>query len=92
MPLNPKDAALLGAGMLAAGAATFFYRRKQTTPFKVAYFVAWPTLGSAIILTGMPSDDRVKAELRRPPADVAAIGASARAAAAAAAAAGRRLE
>ena len=35
MPLTPGDAALLGGGMLAAGAATFFYRRKQTLPFKV---------------------------------------------------------
>ena len=36
MPLTPGDAALLGGGMLAAGAATFFYKRKQTLPFKVS--------------------------------------------------------
>ena len=134
MPLTPGDAALLGGGMLAAGAATFFYKRKQTLPFKVsggvglvcvcvcvcclktggagcwstsillttttpslsspppqlAYFVAWPTLGSAIILVGMPSDDKLKRDLQRPPGELAAAAANARAAAAAAANAGRK--
>jgi hypothetical protein len=35
MPLNIRDATLLGFGCLFTGAATFFYKRKQTTPFKV---------------------------------------------------------
>ena len=35
MPLTVRDGALLAAGMWFAGASTFFYRRKQTLPFKV---------------------------------------------------------
>lgn len=146
MPLTVRDATLLGFGTLFAGAATFFYKRKQTTPFKVidfekagstkllvfsffvsvfifvrllslflfcltstplslpfpsppnnpfplpqlAYFFAWPTLGSAIILVGMPSDEKLKRELSKPEAELAARGAEARAAAAAAVARGRQ--
>ena len=33
--LTIRDGALLAAGMWFAGASTFFYRRKQTLPFKV---------------------------------------------------------
>ena len=29
-------------------------------PPQVAYFLSWPTLGSAIILTMMPSEDRMR--------------------------------
>ncbi len=35
MPLTVQDGALVGAGMLFAGGATMFYKRKQTLPFKV---------------------------------------------------------
>ena len=40
-------------------------RRKCLTwvtlrPSQVAYFLSWPTLGSAIILTMMPSEDRMR--------------------------------
>ena len=35
MPPTVGEGALLGAGMFLAGAATFFYRRKRTLPFKV---------------------------------------------------------
>ena len=34
--LTVRDGALLAAGMWFAGASTFFYRRKQTLPFKVS--------------------------------------------------------
>ena len=84
MPLTVRDATLLGFGCLFTGAATFFYRRKQTAPFKLAYFFAWPTLGSSIILIGMPSDEKLKRELSKPDSELAARGAAARAAAAAA--------
>lgn len=94
MPLTVRDGALLAAGMWFAGASTFFYRRKQTLPFKVcvywcnllnflltiffsllfllvvyhhwdyttqvAYFLSWPTLGSAVILVMTPSEDKMK--------------------------------
>lgn len=63
--LTVRDGALLAAGMWFAGASTFFYRRKQTLPFKVAYFLSWPTLGSAIILTMMPSEDKMRQELQK---------------------------
>ena len=36
MPLTVRDGALVGFGMLFAGGATVFYKRKQTLPFKVA--------------------------------------------------------
>ena len=55
MPLTVKEGALLGSGMLLASGATLFYKRKQTAAFKWCYFLAWPTLGSAIILTTSPS-------------------------------------
>ena len=54
MPLTVKEGALLGAGAWMAAAATFFYRRKQTFAFKLAYFASWPLLGTAIIVTAMP--------------------------------------
>ena len=34
--LTVRDGALLAAGMWFVGASTFFYRRKQTLPFKVS--------------------------------------------------------
>lgn len=94
--LTVRDGALLTAGIWFAGASTFFYRRKQTLPFKVehlckchtlivwiwlrsfvgaqsvclycpqvAYFMSWPTLGSAIILVMMPSEEKMK-QVSRP--------------------------
>ena len=36
MSLTVRDGAMLGAGMTLVAASTFFYRRKQTLPFKVA--------------------------------------------------------
>ncbi len=90
MPLTVQDGALVGAGMLFAGGATMFYRRKQTLPFKVgqdacwtgkvsaysgnlripstyhgamqlAYFAAWPTLGTAVMLACIPRNERLVA-------------------------------
>ncbi|KAK9909759.1 hypothetical protein WJX75_007058 [Coccomyxa subellipsoidea] len=65
MPLTVRDGALLAAGMWFAGASTFFYRRKQTLPFKVAYFLSWPTLGSAVILVMTPSEEKMKQALAK---------------------------
>ncbi|DBB12578.1 hypothetical protein WJX82_006502 [Trebouxia sp. C0006] len=65
MPLTVQDGALVGAGMLFAGGATIFYRRKQTLPFKLAYFAAWPTLGTAVMLACIPRNDRLVADMKR---------------------------
>lgn len=65
MPLTVGDGALLGAGMLFAGGATFFYRRKQTLPFKLAYFAAWPTLGTAVMYACIPRNDRLVEDMKR---------------------------
>lgn len=47
MPLTVQDGAVVGAGMLFAGGATMFYRRKQTLPFKVGQDVRWTGTYSA---------------------------------------------
>jgi len=65
MPLTVGDGALLGAGMLFAGGATFFYKRKQTLPFKLAYFAAWPTLGTAVMFAAIPRNDRLVADMKK---------------------------
>lgn len=65
MPLTVRDGALVGFGMLFAGGATVFYRRKQTLPFKLAYFAAWPTLGTAVLFAAMPRNDRLVADMKR---------------------------
>ncbi len=54
MIVTAQDGMLVGAGLTLAGAATIFYRRKQLNAFKLAYFLAWPTLGSAVIVACMP--------------------------------------
>lgn len=59
MPLTVKEGAMIGAGLTLVAGATIFYRRKQTLPFKIAYFLSWPTLGSAIILSTQPSTERM---------------------------------
>ncbi|GMH33729.1 hypothetical protein BSKO_01563 [Bryopsis sp. KO-2023] len=57
MPLTVREGALLGSGMLCLSGAVFFYARKQTLPFKICHFLAWPTLGSGIILSCQPNYD-----------------------------------
>jgi hypothetical protein len=60
MPLTVADGALLGTGMLFVSGATLAYRRKQTAAFKALYFLSWPTLGSALLWTCMPSKERME--------------------------------
>lgn len=48
------------AGLQCVGAATYFYRHKKTLPFKVAYFLSWPILGSAILYAFMPTQQQMK--------------------------------
>lgn len=62
-PPAARDAALLTAGMLLVGASTVFYRRKMTRPFKMAYFFAWPVLGSAVVLNASPDPSKVRDEV-----------------------------
>ena len=59
MPLSVKEGAMIGAGLTLVAGATIFYRRKQTLPFKIAYFLSWPTLGSAVILSMQPSNEKM---------------------------------
>lgn len=75
---------------MSVGQRQFFFKPPTPPLPQLAYFVAWPTLGSAIILVGMPSDDKLKRDLQRPPGELAAAATAARAAAAAAANAGRK--
>lgn len=65
MPVDTRDALLIGAGLTLAGAATLFYKRKQTTAFKLAYFLTWPTLGSAVLLSCMPDREHMYKVVQR---------------------------
>jgi hypothetical protein len=60
MPLTVAEGALLGTGMLLVSGATLAYKRKQTAAFKALYFLSWPTLGSALLWTCMPSKERME--------------------------------
>ncbi len=40
MPLGEKEAGLIGVGTALVGATTYFYRKKQTLPFKVNLLLA----------------------------------------------------
>lgn len=37
----------------------------QTLPFKVAYFLSWPVLGTAVIKVFGPSDEKIQQVRRR---------------------------
>jgi hypothetical protein len=65
MPLTVNDGAMLGAGMLCVSGAALFYRQKKTLPFKIAYFLSWPVLGSAMIYAWGPSEQEM-AQVRVP--------------------------
>ncbi|KAK9798223.1 hypothetical protein WJX73_009271 [Symbiochloris irregularis] len=65
MPWSVRDGILMGAGMTCVAGASLFYHRKQTVPFKVAYFLSWPVLGSAFILLGTPSDEQLVKRLEK---------------------------
>ncbi|KAL4422732.1 hypothetical protein ABPG75_008929 [Micractinium tetrahymenae] len=64
MPFTVAEGAMLGAGMILAGGATFAYKRKQTTLFKSLYFLSWPVLGSAVLWTLMPTPQQMEKELK----------------------------
>ncbi|KDD73074.1 hypothetical protein H632_c2565p1 [Helicosporidium sp. ATCC 50920] len=64
MPVDVEDWGLLAAGLALAGSATVFYKRKQTRAFKWAYFLTWPTLGTAVLLTTMPDRESMEQKLR----------------------------
>jgi hypothetical protein len=58
------DARVLGgAGLLAALGATAAYRSRATLPFKLAYAVAWPLLGTATILALQPTAPEMERRL-----------------------------
>jgi len=65
MPLTVQDGAVLGAGVWAAGLATLYFRKKQTLPFKAAYFAAWPLLGTAAIWIATPTYEGMEKALKK---------------------------
>mmetsp|Transcript_11938 Transcript_11938/g.35745 ORF Transcript_11938/g.35745 Transcript_11938/m.35745 type:complete len:103 (-) Transcript_11938:2177-2485(-) len=65
MPLGQTEGVLLTVGTALVGATTYFFKKKQTLPFKLAHFAAWPVLGTGIILTCMPSHDQMADTLRQ---------------------------
>ena len=67
MPVTATNTLLGGAGVLTALASVVAYRRKATGPFKAAYALTWPLLGSACILLLLLArvHDRLLAGCRR---------------------------
>jgi hypothetical protein len=55
--------ALAIAGVVSIAAATHFWKRRATTPFKLAAASAWLTAGPAAVLWYAPSRERVEAKL-----------------------------
>ena len=56
-------------GLLAVGAACLAgavqaWRAKATAPFRLAYFLAWPTFGSAVVLLALPETREMEARLK----------------------------
>jgi len=55
-----KEEILIAAGVASALSATFFYRQKKTIPFKLAYFLSWPLLGTAILTAVSPDQEKMR--------------------------------
>ena len=62
--LTVQQGASLGAGMMCVSGAAMAYRAKKTLPFKLAYFLSWPVLGTAILTTFSP-DKRAMEQVSR---------------------------
>ena len=67
-PMREDDAAtmtraLAFAGVASIAAATHFWKRRATVPFKLAAASAWLTAGPAAVLWYAPSRERVEANL-----------------------------
>jgi len=58
--LTVQQGAFLGAGMLTVSGAALFYRQKKTLPFKIACFLSWPVLGTAVLTTFAPDKTRME--------------------------------
>jgi hypothetical protein len=63
MPVTAANTLLGGVGVLTALGSVVAYRRKATVPFKLAYALTWPILGSATILLLQPSAPEVERKL-----------------------------
>jgi len=59
----PYKQVLLGTGCTFFAGMMYFYRKKQTVPFKVCYGLMWPTLGSGIIFAVSPSEQQMAKKL-----------------------------
>ena len=55
-----REELLIAAGVASALSATFFYRQKKTIPFKLAYFLSWPLLGTAILTAVSPDQEKMR--------------------------------
>eukprot|EP00240_Pyramimonas_obovata_P009050 CAMPEP_0118923566 /NCGR_PEP_ID=MMETSP1169-20130426/2047_1 /TAXON_ID=36882 /ORGANISM="Pyramimonas obovata, Strain CCMP722" /LENGTH=94 /DNA_ID=CAMNT_0006864579 /DNA_START=320 /DNA_END=604 /DNA_ORIENTATION=+ len=64
MPWEVQNGTLFAVGAMFTASAVVAFKRKATTPFKVAYFFAWPTLGSGTILLLQPDKDALEQKLR----------------------------
>lgn len=62
--LSARDS-LLSVGTCCALSTLYFYRARRTIPFKVSHILTWPTLGTALMLSVMPSDDAFKQALQK---------------------------
>ncbi|WIA30371.1 hypothetical protein OEZ86_000457 [Tetradesmus obliquus] len=61
----PAKEVLLTAGTGFFLGMFYFYKRKQTLPFKVCYGLMWPTLGGGIMLAVTPTPDEMAQRLDR---------------------------
>mmetsp|Transcript_28648 Transcript_28648/g.39568 ORF Transcript_28648/g.39568 Transcript_28648/m.39568 type:complete len:96 (+) Transcript_28648:288-575(+) len=64
MPWHNFEFALAGVGAAFVTGAVVAFKQRATTPFKLAYFFAWPTAGSAIILLLSPEREDVEKKMR----------------------------
>mmetsp|Transcript_12820 Transcript_12820/g.21764 ORF Transcript_12820/g.21764 Transcript_12820/m.21764 type:complete len:92 (-) Transcript_12820:295-570(-) len=64
MPWSTRDGTIFAVGAMFTASAVVAFKRKATTPFKIAYFFAWPTLGSGTILLMQPDRDALEKKLR----------------------------
>mmetsp|Transcript_24714 Transcript_24714/g.46821 ORF Transcript_24714/g.46821 Transcript_24714/m.46821 type:complete len:99 (+) Transcript_24714:231-527(+) len=65
MPWSIRDAGLFTLGTMFVVGGVVAFKKKATTPFKIAYFGAWTTLGPATILLLSPDEQKMEQKLRQ---------------------------
>eukprot|EP00879_Flechtneria_rotunda_P010662 GHRR01011143.1.p1 GENE.GHRR01011143.1~~GHRR01011143.1.p1 ORF type:complete len:102 (+),score=24.54 GHRR01011143.1:128-433(+) len=61
----PLKETLLATGVGCLLGMFYFYKKKQTLPFKVCYGLSWPTLGGGVILAVTPTPEQMAQRLER---------------------------